>query len=131
MFDLTRCLLCRPVAEPQGDLGALASSSCTRSPDPTVVGGGALPDDAWTASPLRGEAKSRAASPPVADSRVESPPRAVEAGGGASAGDVGETTSPRVIDVDPISARPVGVEDLIKDQPGKLTGITPLGMIHF
>jgi hypothetical protein len=45
------------------------------------------------------------------------PPRAVEAGEGTSVGDVEATTSPRVIDVDPISARPAGAEDLIRDQP--------------
>jgi hypothetical protein len=48
---------------------------------------------------------------------VASPPRAVEAGEGTSVGDVGVTTSPRVIDVDPISARPAGAKDLMKDQP--------------
>jgi hypothetical protein len=31
--------------------------------------------------------------------------------------DVGVKTSPRVIDVDPISAKPAGAEDLIRDQP--------------
>jgi hypothetical protein len=40
----------------------------------------------------RGRPSSRAASPPVADSRVESPPRTVEAGGVTSTGDVGSTT---------------------------------------
>jgi hypothetical protein len=65
----------------------------------------------------RGRPSSRAASPPVADSRVESPPRTVEAGGVTSTGDVGSTTPPGVIDVDPISARPAGTEDLVKDQP--------------
>jgi hypothetical protein len=116
MFDLTRCLLRRPVAEPQGDLGAPTSPSHMRSPDPTALGE-ALGDDARTASPPRGKAEGGETSPPVADSRVESPPCVVEAGGGASAGDVGATTSPRVIDVDPISARLAGAEDLIKDQP--------------
>jgi hypothetical protein len=48
---------------------------------------------------------------------VASPPRAVEAGEGTSVGDVRVTTSPRIIDVDPISARPAGGEDLMKNQP--------------
>jgi hypothetical protein len=81
---------------PQDDLGAPASPSRTRSVDPKVVGE-AFGDDARTATPPRGAAEGRATSPPVADSRVETPPRAVEAGG-ASAGDVGTTTSPRVIE---------------------------------
>jgi hypothetical protein len=70
MFDFTRCLLCRSVAEPQGDLGAPTSPSRMRSPDPTDVGE-ALADDARTTTPPRGAAESRATSPPVADSRVE------------------------------------------------------------
>jgi hypothetical protein len=41
----------------------------------------------------------------------------VEAGGGTSAGDIEATTSPRIIDVDPISARPARAEDLVRDQP--------------
>jgi hypothetical protein len=58
-------------------------------------------------------------SPPVADMRVDFPPRAAEAVGasagdvGASAGDVevlvedvGATTSPTNIDIDPIRAVP-------------------------
>jgi hypothetical protein len=48
---------------------------------------------------------------------VASPLRAVEAGEGASVGDVKAMTSPRIIDVDPISARPAGADDLVKDQP--------------
>jgi hypothetical protein len=108
MFVLTRYLLLGPVVEPQGDLGASASPSLTRSPEPTVVGE-ALADDARTATPPRGAVECMAVSPPVADSRVETPPRAVEEGRGVFAGDVGATTSPRVIDVDPISTRPAGV----------------------
>jgi hypothetical protein len=73
------------VAEPQGDLGALASPSRTRSPDPTVVGE-ALANDACTATPPRGAVESRATSPHVADSRVETPLHGVEAVVGASAG---------------------------------------------
>jgi hypothetical protein len=99
---------------PQHDLGALAAPFCTRSPDPKVVGE-ALADDTRTATPPRGAAESRATSPPVADSRVVSPPRAVEVGEGPSVGDVGAATSPRIIEVDPISARPAGADDLVKD----------------
>jgi hypothetical protein len=55
-------------------------------------------------------------SPPVADTRVDSSPRA--AGGlETSAGDVGATTSPTIIDVDPIRTVPGGAEDLVGDQP--------------
>jgi hypothetical protein len=57
------------------------------------------------------------ASPSVEDTRVVSPPRIVGAGEGTSVGDAGVTTSPRIIDVDTISARPTGGEDLMKDQP--------------
>jgi hypothetical protein len=53
----------------------------------------------------------------MADSRVASPPRVVEAGEGATVGDVGAAVSPRIIDIDPISARPAGADDLVKDQP--------------
>jgi hypothetical protein len=98
---------------PEDDLVTLASPSRTRSADPTVVGE-ALADDTCTSTLPRGAVESRATSPPVADSRVETPPRAVEVGG-ASAGDIRVTTSPRVIDVDSISASPAGAEDLVKD----------------
>jgi hypothetical protein len=111
-----RSLLRRPVVEPQGDLGAPASPSRTRSPE-TMVVGEALADDARIATPPQGEVESRAVSPPVEDSRVETPPRAVEAGGGVSARDIRAMTSPRIIDVDPIIARPARVEDLVRDQP--------------
>jgi hypothetical protein len=79
MSVLTWCWLCRSVAEPQRDLGAQASPSRTRSPDPKVVGE-SLADDARIATPPRGAVESRANLPPVADSRVVSPLRAVEAG---------------------------------------------------
>jgi hypothetical protein len=100
---------------PQGGLGAPSSPSRTRSPEPQVVGE-VLADDARTATPPRGAVESRATSPPVAVARVETPPRAAGAGG-ASAGDVGTTTSPMIIDADPISAVPGGAEDLVRDQP--------------
>jgi hypothetical protein len=92
---------------PQDDLGVPASLSRTRSADPTVIGE-VLADDACTATPSRGEVESRATSPPVADSWVETPTRVADVGGATSTGDVRVTTSPTVIDVDPISARPVG-----------------------
>jgi hypothetical protein len=108
--------LCRPVAVPQDDLGAPASPSHTRSGDPKVVRE-ALADDARTATPPRGTVESRAASPPVADSRVETPLRAIEEGGVTSVGDVKATPPSEVIDVDPISVRPAEAEDLVRDQP--------------
>jgi hypothetical protein len=76
-----------------------------------------LADDAHTATPPRGAVESRATSPLVADARVETPPCVADAGGATSTGDVGETTSPTIIDVDPISARPAGAEDLVRYQP--------------
>jgi hypothetical protein len=47
---------------------------------------------------------------------METLPRVVEARG-SSAGDVGVTTFPTIIDVDPISAVPGEAEDLVRDQP--------------
>jgi hypothetical protein len=78
--------------------------------------GEALVDDARTATPPRGAAEGRAASSPVAEARVDTPLHTADARG-ASAGDVGVTTSPTIIDADPISAVPGGVEDLVRDQP--------------
>jgi hypothetical protein len=101
---------------PQEDLGAPASPSHTRSADLTVVGE-ALADDVRTATPPRGAVESRATSPPMVVSMVETPPRVADARGATSTGDVGVTTSPTIIDVDPISPRPAGAEDLVKDQP--------------
>jgi hypothetical protein len=101
---------------PQGGLGALSSPSCTRSPEPPVAWE-VLADDARTATPPRGAVESRTTSPPVAAARVETPPRAAATARGASTGDVGATTSPMIIDADPISAVPGGVKDLVRDQP--------------
>jgi hypothetical protein len=98
---------------PQDDLGAPASPSRTRSADPRVVGE-ALADDARTATPPRGAVESRETSLPVANSRVETPPCTVEAGG-ASTGDIVAMTSPKIIDINPISAVPGGAEDLVRD----------------
>jgi hypothetical protein len=108
--------MCRPAVAPQGDLGAPASSSRTRSKELKVVGV-VLADDAHTATPPRGAVESRVTSLPVADARVETPPRVADAGGATSTGDVGAMTSLTIIDVDPISARPAGAEDLVRDQP--------------
>jgi hypothetical protein len=108
-------LSCSPALVPQDDLCTPASPSRTRSADATVVGE-ALSDDVRTSTLPRGAVESRATSPPVVDSRVETPPCTVEAGG-ASGGDIGAMTSPRVIDVDPISAVPGGAEDLVRDHP--------------
>jgi hypothetical protein len=69
--------LCRPVAVPQLDLGAQASPSRTRSPDPKVVAQ-SLTVDARTATPPPGVAEKKATSPIVADSRMASPPHAVD-----------------------------------------------------
>jgi hypothetical protein len=94
------------MTRPQGGLGAPPSPSRKRSLEPHVVGE-ALADDACTATPPRGAVESRATSPLVAAARVETPQRAAGAGG-ASAGDVGATTSPTIIDADPISVVPGG-----------------------
>jgi hypothetical protein len=79
--------------------------------------GESLVDDVQTATPPRGAAESRETSPLVADSRVVSPLRAIEGGEGATVGDVGAAVSSRIIDVNPISARPAGADDLVRDQP--------------
>jgi hypothetical protein len=114
MLILTMCLSRRPVVEPQRGHNVMSSPSRTRSPEPQVVGE-ALADDACTATPPRGAVESWVTSPPVEDSKVESPPRVVEAVGATSVGDVGATTPPGVIDVDPINSQPA--EDLVRDQP--------------
>jgi hypothetical protein len=110
--------------EPQRGHNVPSSPSRSRSPEPQVMGE-ALADDARTATPPRGAVESRATSPLVADSKVESPPRAVEAVGATSVGDVGATTPPGVIDIDPINARPA--EDLVRDQPQIDQGPAGLG----
>jgi hypothetical protein len=107
---------CRPVTRPQGGLGAPSSPSRTRLPKPQVMRE-ALADDVCTPTPPRVAVESRATSPPVMVVRVETPPRTVDEAGGASARGAGATTSPTVIDVDPISAVPGGAEHLVRDQP--------------
>jgi hypothetical protein len=75
-----------------------------------------LADDARTATPPRGTVERVVTSPPVADARVDYPPCTAK-GVETSAGHVGATTSPTIIDVDPISTVPGGAEDLVGDQP--------------
>jgi hypothetical protein len=108
--------LCRSVVEPQHELGAQASSSRTRSPDPRDAAQ-SLVDDARTAT-LPPVADERVATlPPATDSRTVTPPRGDEAGAEGNLGDVRMSASSRVIDVDPMSTRSGGMdEDLVKDQ---------------
>jgi hypothetical protein len=113
ILGFTMCFPCRPVTRPQGGLGAPPSPSRTRSTEPQVVGE-ALADDARTTTPLCAAVESRTTSPPVAAVRVETPPHVADAGG-ACAGDVRATTSPTIIDADPINAVPGGAEDLVRD----------------
>jgi hypothetical protein len=76
-----------------------------------------LADDAGTTAPPSAAVENRMALPAAADSRTESPPRVDGAGAGGAVGDVGMPPSLRIIDVDPISTRPGGVDDdLVKDQ---------------
>jgi hypothetical protein len=76
-----------------------------------------LVDDARTATPPPATDERVATPPPTADSRTVTPLRGDEAGAGGALGDVGTSASPRIINVDPISARPGGVdEDLVRDQ---------------
>jgi hypothetical protein len=83
----------RSVVEPQHDLGAQASPSRTRSPD-HEVGVQTLADDARTATP-----------PPAANTGAQ-----------GSDGNVGASTSPPVIDVDPINVIPsTSYQDLVGD----------------
>jgi hypothetical protein len=103
------------VTRPQGGPVAPSSPSRTRLPEPQVEGE-ALADDVRTATPPRGAVESVVTSPPVVDARVDTPSHAAKAIG-ASAGDVGATTSPTIIDVDPIRAVPGRAEDLVRDQP--------------
>jgi hypothetical protein len=94
---------------------APSSPSRTRSPEPQVVGE-VLADDERTATPPRGIVEGMVTSLPVADTRAGSPPRTAE-GVWTSAGDVGATTSPTIIDVDPIRTVPGRAKDLVWDQP--------------
>jgi hypothetical protein len=73
-------------------------------------------DDARTATPTRGVAEGATTSPPVADTRAGSALHAAE-GAETSAGGVGATTSPTVVDVDPIRAVPNGARDVAEASP--------------
>jgi hypothetical protein len=44
-------------------------------------------------------------------------PCTVAVGEGGAVGDVRVPASPKIIDVDPISCKPGGADDLVKDQP--------------
>jgi hypothetical protein len=111
------CLnVCRSVAEPQRDLGAQASPSRTRSPEPRGAAQ-SLVDDARTATPPPTANGRVATLLPATDSRTATPLRGNEAEARGTLGDVRTSASPRVIDVDPIRARPGGMEeDLVRDQ---------------
>jgi hypothetical protein len=63
-----------------------------------------------------GMAEGLTTSPPVTDTRAGSSlhtPEGIE----TSVGEVGATTSPTVVDVDPIRAVPDGAKDVAEDQP--------------
>jgi hypothetical protein len=92
-----------------------SSPSRMRSPEPQVAGE-ALVDDACTATPTRGMAEGLTTSPPVTGTRASSFLHTAE-GVETSVGEVGVTTSPTVVDVDPIRAVPDGAKDVAKDQP--------------
>jgi hypothetical protein len=89
--------------------------SRTRLSEPQVVGE-ALVDDAGTATPTWGMAQGATTSSPVADTRVGSSLHTAEGVETSSEG-VTATTSPTVVDVDPIRAVPDGVRDVAEDQP--------------
>jgi hypothetical protein len=78
--------------------------------------GEALADDVHTATSTRGIVEGVTTSPPVTDARAGSPLRTTE-GVETSAGEVGATTSPTVVDVDPIRTVPGGTEDVAGDHP--------------
>jgi hypothetical protein len=88
-------------------LVAPSSPSRTRLPEPQVVRE-VLANDARTATPPRGTVEGMVTSPPVADTRTGSPPHTTE-GVRTSAGDVGATTSPTIVDVDPLEQFLVGL----------------------
>jgi hypothetical protein len=76
-----------------------------------------LADNAGTTTPPPAVSEKRTTLPLVADLRTVSPSSADDVGAGGAVGDVRMPASPRIIDVDPINARPGGVDDdLIKDQ---------------
>jgi hypothetical protein len=92
-----------------------SSPSRTRSPETQVVGE-VLADDARTTTPTQGVVEGVVVSPLVADMGAGSPSRAAE-GVGTSTRDVGATTSPTIVNIDPIRTVPGGAEDVVADQP--------------
>jgi hypothetical protein len=86
-------------------------------PTPKVVAQ-SLVDNARTATPPLPAVDERGATPPTGtDSRTVTPACPDDMGAGGALRDVGTSDSPRVIDVNPISTRPGGMEeDLVKDQ---------------
>jgi hypothetical protein len=92
-----------------------SSPSRTRSPEPQVAGEG-LVDDAHTATPTRGMAEGLTTSSPVIGTRAGSSLHTTESVE-TSVGEVGATTSPTVVDVDPIRAIPDGAKNVAEDQP--------------
>jgi hypothetical protein len=102
--------LCRSVLEPQRDLGTQASPSRTRSPDPKVVAQSFV-DNARMATPPSAADEREVTPQSATDSRMVTPPRADDAGARGALGDIGTSASPRVIDIDPINARPGGMEE--------------------
>jgi hypothetical protein len=85
-------------------------------PDPKVVVE-SLTDDTRMANPPPGAGEERTTPSLAVDSRMASPSHAGNEGLGGMVGDVGTPASPRIIDVDPISARLAGADnDLVKDQ---------------
>jgi hypothetical protein len=104
------------VAEPQRDLVTRASPSHTRPPNLKVVVE-SLANDGGTATPPPAAGEKRTTPPLAEDSRTTSPLRAGDVGEGGAVGDIRTPASPRIIDVDPISAWPSGVDnDLVNDQ---------------
>jgi hypothetical protein len=77
--------------------------------------GEVLVDDARTATPTRGVAEGATTSLPVTNMRAGSSLHTAKRVETSVAG-VGVTTSPTVVDVDPIRAVPYGARDVAEDQ---------------
>jgi hypothetical protein len=74
-------------------------------------------DDVRTATPTRGVAEGATTSSPVANTRAGSSLHVAEGVETSAGGGVGATTSPTIVDVDPIRAVPDGARDVTEDQP--------------
>jgi hypothetical protein len=120
--------LCRSVVEPQRDPGAHASPSRKRLLDYGVTVQ-TLDDDARTETPppavdsrvatLPPASAMRMATPPHAsNTSMATPPPASDARAQGSVGDVGASTCPRVIYIDPISVMPGGMDDRAQIEQG-------------